>query len=174
VTQGVKAAADALDRVVDATGRVAAWLTLVLVLLMSTNVLLRYLFSVGSVAAQELEWHLLAFIVLFGMAYSLLHDGHLRVDVIYARLNPGRKRLVDFVSALLSVAFALIVIHLSWAYVLQSYSIGEGSPDPGGLPDRYLLKAAIPLGFVLLLLQAMAEALRAGLALFTGRDIVRR
>ncbi|MGE5145215.1 MAG: TRAP transporter small permease subunit [Candidatus Eiseniibacteriota bacterium] len=170
---GIKTAADALDRVVDATGRVAAWLTLVLVLLMSTNVLLRYLFSIGSVAAQELEWHLLAFIVLFGMAYSLLHDGHLRVDVLYARLKPGRKRLVDFVSALLSVAFALVVIDLSWSYVMQSYSIGEGSPDPGGLPDRYLLKAAIPVGFFLLLLQASAETLRAGLALFSGHSVTR-
>jgi TRAP-type mannitol/chloroaromatic compound transport system permease small subunit len=173
VTGGIKAAAAALDRVVDATGRVAAWLTLVLVLLMSANVLLRYLFSVGSVAAQELEWHLLAFIVLFGMAYALLHDGHLRVDVVYARLRPGRRRLVDFLSALLSVAFALVVIDLSWAYVMQSYSIGEGSPDPGGLPDRYLLKAAIPAGFALLLLQAVAEALRAGVALATGQDAAR-
>jgi TRAP-type mannitol/chloroaromatic compound transport system permease small subunit len=170
---GIKAAADALDRAVDATGRVAAWLTLVLVLLMSANVLLRYLFSVGSVAAQELEWHLLAFIVLFGMAYALLHDGHLRVDVVYARLKPGRRRLVDFLSALLSVAFALVVIDLSWAYVMQSYSIGEGSPDPGGLPDRYLLKAAIPVGFALLLLQAVAEALRAGVALAAGQDVAR-
>ena len=149
--RGCEAAAGALERVVDATGRVAAWLTLALVLLMSANVLLRYLFSVGSVAAQELEWHLLAFIVLFGLAYALLHDGHLRVDVLYARLKPGRRRLVDFLSALLSVAFAVIVIDLSWAYVM--------------------LKAALPAGFALLLLQALAETLRAGVALFAGHDV---
>src|ERR671914_859225 len=100
--------AGSIDAIVDAAGRIVAWVMLALVLLMSTNVLLRYLFSIGSVAAQELEWHLMSPIVLIGMAYALLHDGHLRVDVVYVRFPERAKRIVDLVAALLGVAFAAI------------------------------------------------------------------
>lgn len=166
----VRRLAGGIDRIVDASGRVVAWVMLALVLLMSANVLLRYLFSIGSVAAQELEWHLMSPIVLLGMAYALLHDGHLRVDLIYVKL-PERARLaVDFAASLIGIVFSGLVIYLAWKYVLQSYAIGEGSPDPGGLPYRYVLKAFIPLGFALLLLYGIAEAIHAFVALVTRED----
>jgi len=162
--------AGGIDALVDASGRMMAWVMLALVLLMSANVLLRYLFSIGSVAGQELEWHLMSPIVLIGMAYALLHDGHLRVDLIYVKL-PERARLaVNLAASLIGVLFSALVIYLAWKYVLQSYSIGEGSPDPGGLPHRFILKAFIPLGFALLLLYSIAEAIHAWLALVTGED----
>jgi TRAP-type mannitol/chloroaromatic compound transport system permease small subunit len=166
----VRRLAGGIDRIVDTSGRVVAWVMLALVLLMSANVLLRYLFSIGSVAAQELEWHLMSPIVLLGMAYALLHDGHLRVDLIYVKL-PERARLaVDFAASLIGIVFSGLVIYLAWKYVLQSYAIGEGSPDPGGLPYRYVLKAFIPLGFALLLLYGIAEAIHAFVALVTRED----
>ena len=162
--------AGGIDALVDASGRMMAWVMLALVLLMSANVLLRYLFSIGSVAGQELEWHLMSPIVLIGMAYALLHDGHLRVDLVYVKL-PERARLaVNLAASLIGVLFSALVIYLAWKYVLQSYSIGEGSPDPGGLPHRFILKAFIPLGFALLLLYSIAEAIHAWLALVTGED----
>jgi TRAP-type mannitol/chloroaromatic compound transport system permease small subunit len=166
----VRRLAGGIDRIVDASGRVVAWVMLALVLLMSADVLLRYLFSIGSVAAQEMEWHLMSPIVLLGMAYALLHDGHLRVDLIYVKL-PERARLaVDFAASLIGIVFSGLVIYLAWKYVLQSYAIGEGSPDPGGLPYRYVLKAFIPLGFALLLLYSIAEAIHAFVALVTRED----
>jgi len=162
--------AGGIDALVDASGRMMAWVMLALVLLMSANVLLRYLFSIGSVAGQELEWHLMSPIVLIGMAYALLHDGHLRVDLVYVKL-PERARLaVNLAASLIGVLFSALVIYLAWKYVLQSYSIGEGSPDPGGLPHRFILKAFIPLGFALLLLYSIGEAIHAWLALVTGED----
>jgi TRAP-type mannitol/chloroaromatic compound transport system permease small subunit len=168
--EGLRRLAGGIDALVDVSGRIVAWVMLALVLLMSANVLLRYLFSMGSVASQELEWHLMSPIVLIGMAYALLHDGHLRVDLIYVKL-PERARLaVDFAASLIGVVFSGLVIYLAWKYVLQSYAIGEGSPDPGGLPYRYVLKAFIPLGFALLLLYSIAEAIHAWLALVTGED----
>ena len=166
--QALRRLAGGIDALVDAAGRIVAWVMLALVLLMSANVLLRYLFSIGSVAAQELEWHLMSPIVLVGMAYALLHDGHLRVDLIYAKL-PTRARLaVNLIASLIGVVFSGLVIWLGWKYVLQAYAIDEGSPDPGGLPHRFILKAFIPLGFALLLLYSIAEAIHAGLALVTG------
>jgi TRAP-type mannitol/chloroaromatic compound transport system permease small subunit len=162
--------AGGVDALVDASGRIVAWVMLALVLLMSANVLLRYLFSIGSVASQELEWHLMSPIVLIGIAYALLHDGHLRVDLIYVKL-PERARLaVNLAASLIGVVFSGLVIYLAWKYVLQAYAIDEGSPDPGGLPHRFILKAFIPLGFALLLLYSIAEAIHASLALLTGAD----
>jgi TRAP-type mannitol/chloroaromatic compound transport system permease small subunit len=158
------------DRIVDASGRIAAWVMLALVLLMSVNVLLRYLFSVGSVAAQELEWHLMSPIVLIGMAYALLRDGHLRVDLIYVKLPERARLVVNLIGSLIGMVFSALVIWLAWKYVLQSYAIDEGSPDPGGLPHRFLLKAFIPLGFTLLLLYSLAEAIHACLALVREGD----
>jgi TRAP-type mannitol/chloroaromatic compound transport system permease small subunit len=160
--------AGSIDRIVDAAGRIVAWVMLALVLLMSANVLLRYLFSIGSVATQELEWHLMSPIVLIGMAYALLHDGHLRVDLIYVKLPERARLLVNLAGSLIGVVFSALVIYLGWKYVLQSYVIDEGSPDPGGLPHRFVLKAFIPLGFAVLLLYSIAEAIHAGLALLTG------
>jgi TRAP-type mannitol/chloroaromatic compound transport system permease small subunit len=165
---GLRRLARGIDALVDAAGRIVAWVMLALVLLMSANVLLRYLFSIGSVATQELEWHLMSPIVLIGMAYALLHDGHLRVDLIYVKLPERARLLVNLAGSLIGVVFSALVIYLGWKYVLQSYVIDEGSPDPGGLPHRFVLKAFIPLGFAVLLLYSIAEAIHAGLALLTG------
>jgi TRAP-type mannitol/chloroaromatic compound transport system permease small subunit len=166
---GLRRLAGDIDALVDVSGRIVAWVMLALVLLMSIDVILRYLFSIGSVASQELEWHLMSPIVLIGMAYSLLHDGHLRVDLIYVKLPERVRLLVNLAASLIGVIFSALVIWLGWKYVLQSYAIDEGSPDPGGLPHRFILKAFIPLGFALLLLYSLAEAIHAWLAL-TGAD----
>lgn len=155
----------AVERAVDLIGRAAAWLTLAIVVLMATNVLLRYAFSIGSVWAQELEWHLLAPLVLLGMTYALMKGDHVRVDVFYARFGARGRAAVDLLSAVLAVAVALLVIRYSMPYVQQSYSIGEISSDPGGLTHRWVLKAMIPVGFALFALQAAAQGFMAAMRL---------
>ena len=153
------AARAGIERFVDVVGEWISWLALVIVALMATNVLLRYLFRTGSVWSQELEWHLLVPLILFGMSYALRHGDHVRVDILYARFAERAKIYVDLLSALLCFGLSVIVIWLSVQYVEQSYVIGEQSQDPGGLPYRFLLKALIPTGFALLLLQSIASAL---------------
>jgi TRAP-type mannitol/chloroaromatic compound transport system permease small subunit len=148
-----------IERFTDLTGWATSWLVLVIVVLMAVNVLLRYLFSYGTVWAQELEWHLLAPLILFGMSYALLHGEHVRVDVFYANFSPRNKIYVDLFSSALSIAISVIIIWLSVKYVQQSFVIGEQSSDPGGLPYRWLLKSLIPLGFSFLILQSAALAL---------------
>ncbi|MGQ0662353.1 MAG: TRAP transporter small permease subunit [Pseudomonadota bacterium] len=160
--------AGGIDAFVDAVGRVSAWSTFALVLVMAGNVLLRYVFSTGSVWSQELEWHLMSPICLIGMSYALRHGEHVRVDILYAGLSARAKPAIDLLSALAAVAIALVVIHLSWGYIAQSWSIGEGSANPGGIPYRYLLKALIPVGFALFLLQSLAWAIRSLMALRGG------
>jgi TRAP-type mannitol/chloroaromatic compound transport system permease small subunit len=154
-----------IERFVDRVGRGISWLALVIVVLMSVNVILRYLFSIGSVWGQELEWHLLVPLIVFGSAYALRHGEHVRVDIVYGRLSPKTRTRVDLLSALLAVAIAALFVWLSLHYVEQAYVIDEGSPDPGGLPHRYLLKSLLPIGFALFLVQGIAWALRSWRAL---------
>ena len=152
--------AERIESVIDLFGKVAAWLTLSIVLLIVVNVILRYSMSLGSVWAQELEWHLLAAMILFGISFSLLRGDNVRVDLFYANYTPQKKYIVDLVSAILTIIIAVFFVKLSINYVGQSFSIGEKSPDPGGIPMRWLVKSLIPIGFSLLALQGFAEMLR--------------
>ncbi len=156
--------ADGIDAFIDAVGRVTAWSSFALALVMGGNVLLRYVFNTGTVWSQELEWHLMAPICLFGMSYALRHGEHVRVDVMFARFSPKTKDFVEFLSSLILMAISLIIIWLSIPYVMQSWSIGEGSANPGGIPARYILKSLIPIGFALMLVQAFGHAIRFYLA----------
>ncbi|NDY41925.1 TRAP transporter small permease subunit [Dissulfurirhabdus thermomarina] len=156
-------AADALN---DAVGRAASWLSLALVVLVTVDVALRYLFRVSFVAAQELEWHLFAVLFLLGAGYTLRHDAHVRVDVFYQRFGPRTRALVNLLGCLFFLfPGCFLVIKTSWPFVAASWRALEGSPDPGGLPYRFALKAMIPLAFVLLALQGVSLAVRSAAAL---------
>jgi TRAP-type mannitol/chloroaromatic compound transport system permease small subunit len=156
--------ADGIDTFIDVVGRITAWSSFALALVMGGNVLLRYVFHTGTVWSQELEWSLMAPICLFGMSYALRHGEHVRVDVMFARFSPRTKDFVEFLSSLILMAISLIIIWLSVSYVMQSWSIGEGSANPGGIPARYILKSFIPIGFALMLVQAFGQAIRFYLA----------
>lgn len=168
ISTRLESAARMLDLVVEHSGRLASWTGFGLVCVMAFNVLLRYLFHTGSVAMQELEWHLMAPVSLLCIAYAIKHEGHVRVDILYGRFPPRVQQGIEVVSCLLAVALCIIVMQLSWGYVMQSYNIGEKSPDPGGLPYRFIVKAMIPLGFLLLLVQSLAATLRALIPFFGG------
>lgn len=149
-----------LEALIDAVGRATLWVALTMIGLVAFNVLLRYSMSLGSVWAQELEWHLLAALILLGMCYALQRGDNVRVDLFYAHYSARRKFIVDVFSLLLLLVVALIFVKLSIAYVGQSYSIQEGSPDPGGIPLRWIVKSLIPIGYSLVALQTVAALLR--------------
>lgn len=153
-----------IERVCEICGRLMAVLILLLVLITVYDVLMRYFFQIGSVAIQELEWHLFALVFLLGAAWTLQRDEHVRVDLLFrSRLLSDRQRdwIEIFGSLFLLLPFCLMVINSSLPFVWNAWQFSEGSPDPGGLPWRFLLKAAIPLGFLLLLLQGLARAFSA-------------
>ena len=149
-----------IEAFIDAVGRLTLYLTLAMIGLVATNVLLRYAFSFGSVWGQELEWHLLAAVILFGMSYALQRGDNVRVDVFYANFTPRSKFIVNLVSGVLLLLIAVFFIKLSIGYVGQSYAIGESSADPGGIPYRWAVKGLIPVGFGLLALQQVGALLR--------------
>lgn len=157
----MKQAIPKLEAIVELLGGLARLCVLALVVLVAANVILRYLFSIGPVALQELEWHLISPIALFGLAYGMKHKADVRVDFVYDRFGPVGKGWIDLASAALTFLVALVIVYLSVPYVMQSYDMLEGSPDPGGLPYRYLLKIFLPLGFGLLMIQGVANLLQA-------------
>jgi len=143
-----------IDTLNEWVGRGVSWVTLCLVLVIFVDVVMRYMFRTSFVFTQELEWHLFAFIFLIGAGYTLLHDGHVRVDIIYQRLSPNAKAWVNLIGVLLFLfpGCAMIIV-TSLKFVYASWAIMEGSPDPGGIPFRFIVKGTIPVGFCLLLLQ---------------------
>lgn len=150
-----------IEQLVETLGSLARGCVLVLVLLVSANVLIRYGFSVSPVALQELEWFLISPIALLGISYVLKHRADVRVDFIYEKFQPRTQAAVDLFSALATCLIGAFLAWVCWHYMMQSYAIGEGSPDPGGLPHRFLVKAFLPLGFALFALQGIADTLRA-------------
>lgn len=156
----VMAYADHLESLVDFMGRAVSWVVLLHVALVAVNVILRYLFQIGPVSLQEMEWHLMSPIALIGMSYALRHDDHVRVDIVYDKYSPVMKAWVDAAAAIATIAISVVMIRLSLDFVLQSWTEGEISPDPGGLSHRWILKSFIPLGFFLLAVQGAAIAVR--------------
>jgi TRAP-type mannitol/chloroaromatic compound transport system permease small subunit len=173
MSTAASAAVRRIEALIDAVGRATLYLTLFMIGLVAVNVLLRYSLSFGSVWSQELEWHLLAAVILFGMSYALQRGDNVRVDVFYADFQPRTKFIVNVVSGLLTLAIALLFVKLSWGYVMQSYAIGETSPDPGGIPMRWAVKGLIPLGFALLALQQIGALLKLFIVERERREAVR-
>ena len=118
-----------IDWFIDLVGRATSWLALILALVMGSNVLLRYGFSIGSIAMQELEWHIMVPICVFGMSYALRHGEHVRVDVLFQYFSARNKLLVEVITAVCAMLLSIIVIRLCLPYVWQSWSIGEVALD---------------------------------------------
>jgi TRAP-type mannitol/chloroaromatic compound transport system permease small subunit len=151
-----------LDAFIERIGQVSSWLIFILVLLVAGDVLFRYFFHISSIAEQELQWHILAAIAMFGSAYTFQQGEHVRVDLFYHLYNKKVKDWMDIlIPLLITIPFSIFIIYLSSEYVMQAYTTGEVSPDPGGLGYRYLVKSLIPLGFILILIQAVSIFLKA-------------
>ncbi|WP_116367839.1 TRAP transporter small permease subunit [Parahaliea mediterranea] len=155
------ALATAIDRFTEASGRLLAWLAVAMALLTALVVVLRYGFNIGSIAAQEAITYLHGTLFTLGAAYTLKHDGHVRVDIFYRRFSP---RVQAWVNSLGGIVFLLplcaFMFGISWNYVAESWAIRESSPEPGGIPAVFLLKSLLPLMAATLFLQGLAETLR--------------
>lgn len=146
-----------IDRLNDWVGRGTSWVSLALVAVVFIDVVMRYALNKSFVFAQELEWHIFAFIFLIGAGYTLLHDGHVRVDIFYQRFGHKGKAWINLLGVLVFlIPGCLMIIFTSWHFVVRAFVVGEGSPDPGGIPYRFIVKGLIPVGFSLLLIQGLS------------------
>jgi TRAP-type mannitol/chloroaromatic compound transport system permease small subunit len=159
--------ARAIDIVNSFVGRAVAWLVLAAVLVSAGNALVRYALGVSSNAWLEIQWYLFSAIFLLCAGYTLLRNAHVRIDILSGRLSPRTRAWIDIAGGLLFLMpMALIVLYLSWPMFFQSYLTHELSSDAGGLV-RWYVKALIPAGFALLVLQGLSEIIK-GIAVLRG------
>lgn len=152
-------------------GRLVSWVTLLVVLVVFVDVVMRYAFRTSYVFTQEMEWHLFSFIFLMGAGYTLLKDGHVRVDIFYQRMSPRARAWINLIGVLLLlIPGCCLVITTSYKFAYTSWLIGEGSPDPGGVPYRFIIKSMIPMGFSLILLQGISLGLKSLLTILGKVD----
>jgi TRAP-type mannitol/chloroaromatic compound transport system permease small subunit len=150
-----------IDTWQDAFGRALAWLVLLMVLVVFGDVVMRYAINRTYVWTQELEWYLFAITYLLGGGYVMLWDEHIRVDIMYSRLSPRARAWSDFI--LLFVFFypsCFMIMYSTWPFFRNALSVWESSPDPGGIPARWALKAVIIIAFALMAIQGFSEAVK--------------
>lgn len=159
-----------IDKLNTKVGNTVSWLTSILVWVMCLDVLMRYFLNVSFAGLFELEWHIFALIFLLGAAFTLKNDKHVRVDVFYSQYSSKGKAWVNLLGTVIFlIPFCIVIIKSSIPFAINSFNILEGSPDPGGLPLRFIVKSAIPIGFSLLLLQALSLIMKSILTI-QGRD----
>ncbi len=156
----------AIDQLNEWIGGRIAWLTALLVLLTVLDVVWRRLLNNTQTWIMEMEWHLFALIFLLGAGYAYKHDRHVRVDLFYARFSSRDKAWVNLIgNVLFLMPWCAVLIWFAAGFAWNAFKIREASPDPGGLPARYVIKFSIVVGAVLLMLQGIADTITAVLKL---------
>jgi len=147
-----------IDKITQYIAYITAIVLALLVVLVVFDATSRYLFSEGSTALQELEWHFFDVVILLSIAYTLRNNAHVRVDIFYENFSQKTKLLINifsFVFFILPLSF--LIIYIGIGFVEMSYLQHEASSDPGGLAYRWIVKSLMPLAFILLALQAFKE-----------------
>jgi len=149
-----------IDALNERVGRLVIWLVLAATLISAGNAMVRYGLNTSSNAWLEIQWYLFGLIFLLGAGYTLKHNGHVRIDVLYGRFSSRTKAWVDLLGGLLFLLpMSGIIAWLGWDFFLASYAVDETSPDAGGLL-RWPIKLAVPVGFALLWLQGVSEVIK--------------
>ena len=169
-TTAVQRLADGFDRINEGLGQAVSWLSLVMVVVTVVVVVLRYVFGMGWIWLQESVTFMHAALFLIGGAYTLKHEGHVRVDIIYRKFSERGQAWIDLIGTLtLLLPVCLFIFYISWDYVAQSWSLHEGSREVGGLEGVFLLKTLILVMAVLLVLQGVSIVIRCLSQLFDWR-----
>lgn len=162
----MRALADLIDRINKSVGRTVMWFALLLVLIQFVVVLMRYVFGIGSIFAQESITYLHGFLFMLAAAFTLLVDGHVRVDIFYREAHPRKKAMINLFGALLLlIPVCVVIFWTSFPYVVASWVALEGSPETSGIQARYIQKTAILAFAVMMALQGVSIAIRSLLAI---------
>lgn len=147
----IKAIDRACTTVTNACGVLACFAMLLMLFNVFYDVVMRYAFNDVSIGMQELEWHLFAVVFLLGTPYAMQRDGHVRVDIFYDSWTEQRKAIINLLGAIIFVIpFVALVTYYGLDFSIDSFQMGEGSGDPGGLPFRWVIKSLIPFSFILM------------------------
>jgi TRAP-type mannitol/chloroaromatic compound transport system permease small subunit len=150
----------AIDRLNERVGRLVLWLVLVMVLVSSGNAISRYAFNLSSNAWLELQWYLFAAVFLLCSGYTLLHNEHIRIDVVSSRFSRRTRVWIDIFGTLFFLfPLSITIMCLSWPIFMNAWVSGEISSNAGGL-IRWPARLLVPMGFFLLTLQGVSELIK--------------
>lgn len=163
--------ADIFEAIIKKTAAVCCWSSALLILVILCNVILRYGFKNGMIVFEEIQWHLYAIGIMFGLSYAEITNSQVRVDVVASRLHPKTQVKWEIFGSIFFVfPMIYVIVFNSWDYVANSYNLGESSSSPLGLPFRWLIKSAIPASFILLGLAVISRLIRNVLFLMQKED----
>jgi len=156
-----------LDRLLVAIGEASAWLWLAVLLVVLANVFNRFALSRGSIALEEMSWHLFGAALMLALAYAVVRDDHVRVDVLSERFSLRSRAWIELVAiVLLALPVIALMIDALIPYAYKAYLYNERSQAPSGLPHRFIFKSVLPIGLVLVALALLSRALRCSTLLF--------
>jgi TRAP-type mannitol/chloroaromatic compound transport system permease small subunit len=144
IMRALASLARGIDAINETIGRIISWLALGMVLVQMIIVLMRYVFGLSVLTMQESIWYMHAIVFLVAAGYTLLHNGHVRVDILYGNVGPIAKARID----LFGVIFILLPVctmiwWVSWPYVMAAWAVREGSVEVSGIQGVYLLKTCM-------------------------------
>jgi TRAP-type mannitol/chloroaromatic compound transport system permease small subunit len=156
MSHNMNASLKLITKIIDALGNLCSLLMLLMIANVFYDVVMRYFFNDVSIGMQELEWHLFAAMFMFGIAYTLKEDAHVRVDIFYDVMSAKKKAVINILgSIVLALPITLLILYFGFDYAFEAYSMGEGSGDPGGLPHRWIVRSVIPLSSFFLVLSIL-------------------
>jgi TRAP-type mannitol/chloroaromatic compound transport system permease small subunit len=159
-----------IGKIIDILGNFCSLLMILMIINVFYDVIMRYFFNDVSIGMQELEWHLFAAMFMFGIAYTLKEDGHVRVDIFYDAMSKRKQAFINiFGSIVFALPMTILICYYSIDYTLDAYTMGEGSGDPGGLPHRWIVRSVIPLSSMFLVLSIVYVVL-SQIQILTGND----
>lgn len=160
-----------LDKFIHFTARIFCWSYGLLIVAILANVVLRYGFSNGLIIFEEIQWHLYAIGMMFGLSFAEITNSQVRVDIVADKLKRRTVRKWEIIGAILFILpFIFVILINSFDYVADSYRVNESSNSPLGLPYRWAIKAVIPISFIFLATAVISRLLHNIDALVTGRE----
>lgn len=160
---------DVIDRFIRAVGHIVCWLNAALLLVIMAQVILRYVFSNGQTALEELQWHFYGTTVMMGLSYALVTNSHVRVDIFHSRFSQRAKRIIEIITVVFFILpFVYVIFAHSLPFVYDAWRVNEASDSAGGLPYRFIIKSVIPISFGLLALAALSRLMRDSYLLMKG------
>ncbi len=161
-----------VDGLIRRIGKAVAWLNTLLVINILVQVILRYALGEGKIWLEELQWHLYGVCIMFGIAYGIIEDAHIRLDLLHQRFSPRKKEYVEFFGTLfLILPLVTILFFHGLSFVQTAWRVNEMSSHPLGLPWRWLIKSVIPISMALIALASVSRMIRAAAVIFTKHTI---
>ncbi|KPP96838.1 TRAP transporter small permease subunit [Marinobacter sp. HL-58] len=156
-----------LDRFIVTIGKASSWLWIGVLLVVLANVFARFILNAGSVALEEMSWHLFGAAMMLTLSFAVVRDDHVRVDVLHEKFSLKTQAVIELAGILvLALPIIYLMIDVLIPYAYKAFELNERSQAPSGLPYRFIFKSVLPLSLILVWIALFSRALRCSTLLF--------